>query len=116
MTGKCLTKNLVYQDEVTTNDNNETKKYIGITANEFKQRYRNHSKSFRDVKYSNETELSKYIWKLKTDNRAFIQWSIVKRVAPYTAGSRRCNLCLEEKLLIMKAKNKHFLNRRSANA
>ena len=75
--------------------------------------YRNHSKSFRDVKYSNETELSKYIWKLKTDNRAFIQWSIVKRVAPYTAGSRRCNLCLEEKLLIMKAKNKHFLNRRS---
>ena len=55
MTGKCLTKNLVYQDEVTTNDNNETKKYIGITANEFKQRYYNHLKSFRDVKYSNET-------------------------------------------------------------
>ena len=64
MTGKCLTKNLVYQDEVTTNDNNETKKYIGITANEFKQRYRNHSKSLCDVTiYSNETELSKYIWK-----------------------------------------------------
>ena len=51
-----------------------------------------------------------YIWKLKTDNCAFnIQWSMVKRVAPYTAGSRRCNLCLEEKLLIMEAKNKYFL-------
>ena len=63
--------------------------------------------------YWNETELSKYIWKLKTDNWAFnIQWSIVKRVAPYRAWSRRCNLCLEEKVLIMKAKNKHFLNRR----
>ena len=45
-------------------DKDETKKYIGITANEFKQRYRNHSKSLCDVTiYSNETELSKYIWK-----------------------------------------------------
>ena len=33
-----MTKSLVYQVEVTTNDNNETKKCIGITANEFKQK------------------------------------------------------------------------------
>ena len=29
--GNCLTKSVVYQAEVTTNDNDETKRYIGIT-------------------------------------------------------------------------------------
>ena len=52
---KFLTKSVVYQADVTTNG--ERKSYIGITANEFKQRYRNHLKSFRNAKYSNDTEL-----------------------------------------------------------
>ena len=108
--GNCLTKSVVYQAEVTTNDNDETKKYIGITANEFKQRYRNHAKSFQHQKYANDTELSKYIWKLKTGNRDYnIKWSIIKHVAAYKVEQKRCNLCLEEKLLLMKAKKKHLL-------
>ena len=36
-------------------------KQIERPINDFKQRYRNHQKSFRDVNYSNETKLSKYI-------------------------------------------------------
>jgi hypothetical protein len=36
-----------------------------MTANYFKERYRNHKKSFTNATYKNETELSKYIWKLK---------------------------------------------------
>ena len=67
--GNCLAKNLVYQADVTTTDNGETKNYIGVTANDFKQRYRNHTKSFRYVKYADDTELSKHIWKLKNGNR-----------------------------------------------
>ena len=50
--GKCLTKSLVYQVEVTTNDNNETKKCIGITANEFKQKIPQPLEIVPDVKYS----------------------------------------------------------------
>ena len=92
----------------------ERRSYIGITANEFKQRYRNHLKSFRNAKYSNDTELSKHVWNLKKENKDFsIKWSIIKRVAAYKPGSKRCNLCLEEKLLLMKARKKHFLNKRS---
>ena len=60
----CLATNVIYKAEVTTTDNAETKKYIGMTSNEFKVRYRNHTKSFREEKHSNETELSKYIWDL----------------------------------------------------
>ena len=53
------------QAEVSTTDQDQTKKtYIGMTSNKFKQRYRNHEKSFNNEKYKNKTELSKYIWKL----------------------------------------------------
>ena len=51
---------------------------------------------------------------LKIGNRDHhIKWSIIKHVAAYKAGSKRCNLCLEEKLLLMIAKKKNFLNKRS---
>jgi hypothetical protein len=43
---KCLTQAIVYQSEVKSYDNGETKRYIGLKAGEFKDRYRNHKKSF----------------------------------------------------------------------
>ena len=111
--GKCLTQSVVYQADVTTHDNQEKKIYVGVTANEFKDRYQNHIKSFRNEKYSCDTGLSKYIWKLKTAKRNFdIKWSLIKRVPAYKVGSKRCNLCLEEKLILMKGRKKNFLNRR----
>ena len=111
--GKCLTKSVVYQAEVST-VNNEPAKYIGVTADDFKTRYRNHAKSFTNKKYSTETELSKHVWKLKAAKKPFsIIWSLLKNVPAYKAGSRRCNLCLEEKLTIMKNKNNSLLNKRS---
>ena len=39
--------------------------YIGAAEN-FKNRFANHQKSFRHEKYKTETELSKYIWNLRT--------------------------------------------------
>ena len=93
----CLTMCVVYQAGVIS-DNGETKAYLGVTSNELKSRYRNHLKSFRHQKYSNDTDLSKYIWGLKAQNRRFnITWSIIKKVSAYKVGSRRCNLCLEER-------------------
>ena len=66
------------------------------------------------VKYAKETELSKYAWNLKETGRPFtIKWCIIKRVPAYTAGGRPCNLCLEEKLLIMKSSKEKTLNKRS---
>ena len=54
------------------------------------------------------------IWKLKIGTGDHhIKWSIIKHVAAYKAGSKRCNLCLEEKLFLMKAKKKNVLNKRS---
>ena len=98
----CLTKDLVYQAEVKTKDNNDIKTYIGMTATTFKERYRNHKKSFNDIKYENETELSKHVWKLKLNREQFnIKWSILSRASSIKAGGNSCNLCLEEKLQIL---------------
>ncbi len=70
-------KDIVYNATVTTSNTNSTKHYIGMTASTFKERYRNHIKSFNHKRYSNDTELSKYIWKLKDNKQDFdITWSV----------------------------------------
>ncbi len=100
---------------VTTSNTNSIKHYIGMTASTLKERYRNYVKSFNYKMYSNDTELSKYIWKLKDNKQDFdITWSVLKQSISYTGGSKRCNLCLEEKLCILKDKNKqNLLNKKS---
>ena len=70
--GKCLTRSVVYKAEVTSTDNNTTQTYIGVTANDFKTRYRNHLKSLRNEKYKHETELSKHVWNLKNGKPAIL--------------------------------------------
>ena len=56
--GRCLTTNIIYQATVECDDNKET--YMGLTGDQFKSRYRNHTASFRDTRKRNATELSKH--------------------------------------------------------
>ena len=65
---QCMTNNIIYKATVTTND---TKHYIGMTATTFKERYANHTSSFRHKKDSKKTELSKHIWKFKENNQDY---------------------------------------------
>ena len=62
---KCMSKDIVYKATIFTGNTQDTKHYIGMTSNTFKERYRNHIKSFTHKKYSNETELSKHVWHLQ---------------------------------------------------
>lgn len=66
--GNCLQQPVIYQATVTRKDNNSTDSYIGLTANDFKTCYSNHTSSFRHAKHRNSTELSKHIWTLKDNN------------------------------------------------
>jgi len=73
--GNCLQSSVIYQVTVTRKDNNTTEPYIGLTKNDFKTRYRNHTASFRHAKHRNSTELSKHIWTLRDNNiEHFISW------------------------------------------
>ena len=76
--------------------------YKGLCDDEFKTRYNDQNKSFRNPRYRKSTELSKAIWDLKDKNISYtIDWKIITRAESYKSGSRSCNLCLTEKLCIL---------------
>ena len=57
--------------------------------------------SVRIKGYEKETELSKYVWKLKDKVEDFtIKWSVAAKASPYICGSKRCDLFLTKKLHI----------------
>ena len=110
--GSCRKTCIVYKAAVTSEAS--TKFYYGASEGEFKQRYYNHTKSFLHSEYRTETELSEHIWDLKNQNKRFeIAWSIAALSSPYRAGTRRCDLCLTEKLIIAKADPNSLLNSRA---
>ena len=74
-----MSKDIIYKATINTGNTQDTKNYIGMTSNTFKERYRNHSKSFTRKKYSNETELGKPVWHLKNKTDFTIKWSIIKK-------------------------------------
>ena len=52
-------------------------------------------------KRKHSTALSRYIWNLKNTNANFsLKWKIIKRCKAYSSRTKRCNLCLYEKLFI----------------
>ena len=112
--GNCLQAAVIYQAKVTRTDNNTHETYVGLTENDFKTRYRNHTASFRNTTSRNSTELSKYVWSLKDNNiNHVITWQIIARAKPYSSASKRCNLCLLEKFIIIREPHRCTLNKRN---
>ena len=111
---KCLTPKIVYRADVVNNTNDEQKFYLRVSETPFKERFRNHTKEFKNVRYRNSTELSKYVWKLKDDDiTPIISWSIVAKVYSKTKVNY-CKLCLTEKLhIINNINDNRLLNKKS---
>ena len=83
----CLTQSVNYKASVKTEGIPDEKIYIGLT---------------------------KRIWELKDKKKNFnTGWSIITTAAPYNDSSKKCNLCLTEKLCILKADKATLLNKRS---
>ena len=109
--GKCLTMNTIY--EATVHHDTTKKIYYGLAEGSFKTRYNNHTKSLRLRNYEHDTELSCYIWKLKDKDKEFnIDWRIAAKAQPYRCGSRRCELCLTEKVIILTSDPELCMNKR----
>ena len=95
----------------TTSDE---KDYTGLTAQTFKQRYNSHQHSMRDSKYRNSTSLSQHVWALKDQGIDYsIQWSIQRKATEYQNTTKRCNLCLAEKVEIILADKVRSLNKKT---
>ena len=99
----------------TIKTKNET--YVGLTDTDFKSRYANHKQSFTNRTLQNATEVSKYIWKLKENNTAVldykITWKTQGKAQSYSNRTKKCNLCLLEKFFIICHPDKATLNKKS---
>ena len=89
--------------------------YIGISEDEWKKWYYNHTKLFQNKRYKNETSLSSYLWKInQTGQIPTLIWSLVRTVPAYSNTTKKCALCLHEKLeILMYPDSQEPLNKRS---
>ena len=115
LSGECLTKNLLYGATLSSDLRNyQEKKYRGITYNEFKEREGCHGNTFRDEQQKNKTELSKEVWRIKENGGQYsIKWEIIGQYHPYKPSTKKCQLCLNEKLHILEYSEQNLLNKRS---
>ena len=110
--GQCERTNVIYQCTVKESTSGCSETYVGLTCNSLKDIITKHRKSFRDRTY-HRNSLSKYIWKLKDENRQFeIAWKILDQALSYSPASKICNLCLRECYYIIFKRNLASLNRR----
>ena len=114
MGGKCLSRNVVYDAEVTNHTDNENNVYIGLTSTTWKERYGVHRQGFAHREHSHGCELTKHIWALKDSGKEFsIRWNILEHVRGRLVGGE-CKLCVAEKLHIISYPNKdRLLNKNS---
>ena len=92
------------------------KSYIGLSEDEWKKRYYNHRKSFRNQHYQWETILSSYVWETKrtTDKIPSLKWSIITALPAYSNIAKHCQLCLNQKYAIITYPDpENLLNKRS---
>ena len=109
--GQCQIREIVYSAQVTTAD--QSKVYYGLTSRDFKSRYYEHKQAIKNKNSPRATELSNYIWKLKSMNKEYsLKFGIKSRASVYKSGSSYCQLCLREKLAIATEKPSRLLNNR----
>ena len=107
--GKCNTKSVIYQADVHAE--NKVMKYFGSTERPFKKRYSEHMSSIRN-RPTNHTTLSSYIWKLKDKGSQFeIKWSINSKGHAFSSVGKACDLCITEKLVILRESQHSMLNK-----
>ena len=88
---KCLTPNIIYEAQITSNQpNNKQKVYIGAAKTDFKHRFNNHVKLFNLEHYKNDTELSKEYWTMKRNHfTPIVTWRIIRKRAPFNTTKKK---------------------------
>ena len=111
--GGCQASEVVYEADVIET-NQPTMTYYGQTKRPFKERWREHKHAMENLNSQHATALSKYVWKLKEENRQFeVKFSIKCRAPIFKSGSKGCFLCLKEKVSISLHDPKTLLNAKS---
>ena len=111
----AIGKNLLsLGSEVSAEAPAETRSYVGLTKNEVKDRIFQHNSDVTNLKKQSSTALTTYLRKLVSDGRDYkTEWSVLCQSDTIRPGGRSCNLCLSEKIAILKSNKKHSLNVKS---
>ena len=112
VSGTCQRSAIIYKATVTSPQGK--KEYVGLTENTFKSRFYGHTHDMKENDNNKGTTLSRHVGSLKEEKRDFsIKWEIIRQSSPYKCGTRKCDLCLCEKLEIIYNRSKNLLNKRS---
>ena len=108
--GNYQASDIIYKCIASTTVN-PNKIYLETAEGNFKKRYYNHKTSFKNREKANDTTLSKYVWEVKDKYKETpsLKWSIVKSVPGYSNITKKCLLCLYEKLEIINYPNQEEL-------
>ena len=91
----------------------KTEQYVGAMGGPFKVRWYIHRNSFKNRANAN-TELAKYIWKLKDYCRAYsIKWRILGKAQSHNTDTKICILCSKETYYILFRPDLSTLNDRN---
>ena len=108
--GACKQTDVIYH---ATTTEEHPRKYIGSTG-EFKARWTSHKYTFRHETAKNATTLSQHIHEKSLNPEPELKWEIIDRAPSYQKGQRYCDLCLTEKLWLLRTSHDPaYLNRRS---
>ena len=119
MGGNCVHFDVVYGATVTLIDQDDLPKdqdpetYTGHSE-DWKRRFYDHGRSFREAHLRSETALSEYIWNLKDEDERFsVSWKIIERTQSFNPITLQCGLCLSEIVNILLNPTQASLNKRS---
>ena len=112
--GKCQVEAIVYKATITTDDG-EIRTYTGSTDQTFKKRHYGHTSDLRNEKHRNNTSMAAHVWNKKDRGIEVTntKWEVVKKCQKYGPGQKKCDVCISEKLAIMKDRDLNTLNRRT---
>ena len=105
--GMCRTESIVYKATVISSDG-DVRTYTCLTNCKLKDRLYEYNANTNKPNHHTFTRLADYVWK-KKEQRVDInnyKWE-------YQPGQKKCDLCLTEKMMIMKDRNPCSLNKRS---
>ena len=107
LNGNCKIQNVIYKCTVSATQTFKQRVCLGIAEGNWKQRLCNQKQFFKDKKHKNDTVLSSYLWDLKENHNQIpkLTWPVVRFASDYSDISKRCLLCLFEKLLILTCHN-----------
>ena len=105
---------MIYKTNVITDKDRTRKNYVRLTEGTFNIVNINYPSTTENMLAPHQAKGAKHIWKLKGNKEYYkISWSIISSESAYGNISKRCNLCLAEKLYIIKGYKASNLNKRA---